>query len=64
MDIQNYDEGDQDVSCDSKFMIGVMDELGNATRITYHSIWVFDKDIIYQLMDNAGGHGKNESVSE
>ena len=41
-----------------------MDELGNATCSTYCGIWVVSKDIIYLVMDNAGGHRKDESVLE
>ena len=40
------DEGEQDISCDSKFMIGIIDELGNSTRSTYRSIGIVDKDNI------------------
>ena len=58
------DEGEQDISCDSKFMLGMMDELGNYTRSTYCSIGVAGEDIIYLVMNNEGGHGKNESVLE
>ena len=62
--MRNGYEGDQEISCDSKFIIWIMDELGNSTQITYRSIGVFDKDIIYLVVDNAGGHGKNEAKLE
>ena len=39
-----------------------MDELGNATCSIYCGIWVVRKEIIYLVMDNAGGHGENEYV--
>ena len=58
------DEGEKDISCDSKFMLGIMDELGNATRNTYHSIRVADEEIIYLVMDNEGGHETNEAILE
>ena len=41
-----------------------MDELGNATRNTYHSIRVDDEEIIYLVMDNEGGHETNEAILE
>ena len=56
------DKGYQDISCDSKFMLGIMDKLGNSTQITYRSIGVFDEEIIYLVTDNTGGHGTNEAV--
>ena len=53
MDIQNYDEGDQDVSCDSRFMLGFMDELGNATLIAYCSIlficWWITREVMVKV---------------
>ena len=52
-------EGEQDVSFDSKFMLWIMDELGNSIQITYFSIRAVVKDIIYLVMDNTGGHGRN-----
>ena len=58
------DEGEQNISCDSKFMLGMMDKLGNSTRSTYRSIGVVDEEIIYLVVDNAGGHGANEAVLE
>ena len=39
-----------------------MDEQGNATCSTYCVIGVVRKEIIYLVMDNAGGHGGNEYV--
>ena len=45
-------------------MLGIMDELGNSTRRTYRSIGVVDEEIIYLVMDNAGGHGKIEAILE
>ena len=42
----------------------MMDELVNSIRSAYSSIWVFNEEIIYLVMDNTGGHGKNEAVLE
>ena len=58
----NGDEGEKYISCYPKFMLGMMDELGNSTRSTYCSIGVANEEIIYLVMDNAGGHGTNEAV--
>ena len=57
-------EGEQDVSCYSKFMLGIMDELGNSARSTYRSIGVVYEEIIYLVIDNAGGDATNESMLE
>ena len=62
METRKGDEGEQDISCDSKFMLGIMDKLGNSYRSTYRSIGVVDEEIIYLVMDNVGGHGTNEAV--
>ena len=45
-------------------MLGMMDKLGNSTQSAYHSIGVVDEVIIYLVMDNAVGHGVNESMLE
>ena len=57
MEMIKGDKGEQDISFDSNFKLGIMDELRNSTRSTYRSIGLVDKDIIYLVMDNAGGHG-------
>ena len=64
MEMIKGDKGDQDISFDSNFKLGIMDELRNSTRSTYRSIGLVDKDIIYLVMDNAGGHGENEAMLE
>ena len=51
-----------EISCDSKFIIGMMDKLENSTQSTYHSIGVVNEEIIYLVMDNTRGHGTIESV--
>ena len=43
VEIKKCDEGEQDISCGSKFMLGIMDELGNSTQSTYRSIRVVEK---------------------
>ena len=53
---------DQEISCDSKFILGMMDKLGNSTRSTYCSIGVANEEIIYLVIDNAAGYGTNEAV--
>ena len=50
----------EDVSCDSEFMLAIMDELGTAVRTKFS--WISDDEIIYLVMDNAGGHGTVEAI--
>ena len=57
VEIQNGDEGCQDVSFDSKFMLVVLDNLDNSTHGTYFSIGVANNYIIYLVLDNMGGQG-------
>ena len=57
--MENFYEGDQDVSCYSNFMLVIMDKIDNAIHSTYRSIWVVDKDIVYPVMDNYEGNGTN-----
>ena len=45
-------------------MLGIIYKLGNYNRSTHLSIGVVDKEIIYLVVDNAVGHGTNESVLE
>ena len=45
------DEDEQDISFNTKFMLGIMDKLGNSTRSTYHSIRVVEEEIIYLVMN-------------
>ena len=44
------DKGDQDISFDTKFMLGIMDKLGNSNRSTYRSTSVVEDVIIYLVM--------------
>ena len=48
----------KDVSCDSKFMLGVMDEIGKSIRSHYS--FIPQETPVHLFMDNAGGHGKVE----
>ena len=59
MDMQKLDEGEQDVSYDSNFILGVMDDIGNDTCSSYHRIGVVDKEVIYMVKDNVVGHETN-----
>ena len=54
------DEGEEDESCDSEFMLSVMTRVGAAIRASYHWIPITQK--CYLVMDNAGGHGTNEAI--
>lgn len=58
-----YRDGDKvtnDVSCDSKWMLETMGEVAQAIRAAYH--WIPADQIIYLVMDNAGGHGTDKAV--
>ena len=55
-EIKNGDEGEQYVSYDYQFMLGIMGDIGNSTQSTYFSIGVVNEDIIDLVMDNAGGN--------
>jgi hypothetical protein len=52
----------EDVSCDSKFMLNVMDDVGNSIHKVYS--WVSAEDIIILIMDNVGRHGTDYAVQE
>ena len=56
MNTQEGDEGDQDISYDYNFTLGVMDKLGNSICSTYHIIGVFNKEIIYMVKNATGVH--------
>ena len=60
--MQSVDQGDQDFSCDSKFIIGIIYDIVNSTRSNFCSIKVVNKESIYLAMYNAVGYSKNESV--
>ena len=53
------DEREEDISCDSQYMLDVMNRLGAKMRQTFY--WVDDDEVMYAVMDNAGGHGTNEA---
>ena len=60
-----YQQGDtveEDVSCDSKWMSENMDDIAKQIREAYH--WIPDTQVIYLVMDNAGGHGTDKCVDE
>ena len=44
---------DEDCSCDSSFMLSVMDEIGSSIRNAYH--WVDRHKECILVMDNGGG---------
>lgn len=56
------DEVEEDISCDSEFMMRIMPEVGRALRAAYH--WLPMNETIYLVMDNAGGHGSNEATAQ
>ena len=52
----------EDISCDSEFMLGAIDEIGTAIRSKF--FWVDKKTSITLFMDNAGGHGTDEAKEQ
>ena len=53
------DKVDEDVSCDSKFMLKWIPEVAKAMREVYH--WIPATKKLYLVMDNAGGHGMDNA---
>ena len=53
---------EEDVTCDSDFMMRTMPEVGEAIRRTMH--WIPRAQPIYLQMDNAGGHGTKNAMRE
>jgi len=47
-------------TCDSEYMMGAMDRVGQSARKKYY--WVPLDKFIFMVMDNAGGHGTKETV--
>ncbi len=55
------DEVEEDISCDSTFMLEKIPEILEALSAAFH--WVPRDKAIYLFMDNAGGHGTNDSTA-
>ena len=45
----------KDTTCDTEFMLNIVDEMGKAIRSAFHSVPT--SQTIHLFMDNAGGHG-------
>ena len=56
------EEVEEDVSCDSTFVLEMMDKLGKSIRQQYH--WVPLTEEIFLQIDNAGGHGTYEAIEK
>jgi hypothetical protein len=56
------DKVEEDISCDSDFMLRKIPEIGAALRSAYH--WLRRDETIYLIMDNAGGHGSNDAMAQ
>ena len=54
----------KDVNCDSEFMLRVMPSIGEAYRQKMRNIGVPDNELVYLVMDNAGGHGTDDAIDE
>jgi len=55
------DEVEEDVSCNSAYMMGAIDCVGVVIRKSYH--WMSSTQSCYLIMDNAGGHGSKEAIT-
>jgi hypothetical protein len=53
---------EEDVTCNSAFMLEKMPLLGQRIRQVYH--WVPPDQTIYLQLDNAGGHGTNGAIAQ
>jgi hypothetical protein len=53
------DVSQEDATCDSTFMLGIIRTVGRRIRKCFH--WVPDHVPVHLFMDNAGGHGTNEA---
>ena len=53
------DEVDEDVTCDSAFMLETMPNIAQTIRDKFH--WIPATEKVYLVMDNAGGHGSDEA---
>ena len=60
--IRSGDVVEEDVSCDSAFMLECIPKVGAALRASFH--WVPEGEKIYLSMDNAGGHGTNDAIQQ
>ena len=54
------DEVEEDITCDSNFMIEKIPQIGQALREIFY--WVPRQQVIYLFMDNAGGHGTYDAT--
>jgi hypothetical protein len=53
---------EEDVNCDSQFMLDNIRKVGKAIREKFH--WVPRPQKCYLVMDNAGGHGTEEAIKK
>ena len=58
------DEREVDCSCNSEFMEKIMDEVGKAIRKHYDKLGISREIPIFLFLDNAGGHGTQETVDK
>ena len=53
-------EIEENASCDSTYMLGAMDRVGQAIHKGYY--WVPMTQLISLVMNNTGGHGTNTAI--
>ena len=59
---QIRDEVEEDINCDSSYMIPAMDRVGLIICEAYH--WVPREQKCYRVMDNAGDHGSDVAIKQ
>ena len=60
--LQAGDITQEDCSCDSDFMLKIMPRVATAMREKFS--WVPNETPLYLVMDNAGGHGTKDCITE
>ena len=64
LQVRNFvgDAVEDDCSCDSAYMMGAMKRVGEAIRKKFE--WIPMSQRCYLVMDNAGGHGTKEAITD
>ena len=62
--VQNQvgNEVEEDCTCNSKYMIKAMKDVGESIGKEYY--WMPQSEVCYLVMDNAGGHGSAEAIND
>ncbi len=60
--LEKGDKVDEDISCDSTFMLTIMPMIADKMREAFK--WVPETEKVFLVMDNAGGHGTKEAIKQ